>query len=96
MVRRYINTVFFVLISALLVSCAAQQVQPLAPFSPHKFQTDQYQPKVDNFIIIFDDSSSMLEKYNGQKKLDYAREIVSRMNRTIPELKFTGALRTFG
>jgi len=96
MMRKCLNTLFFVLISALLVSCAAQQVQPLAPFSPHKFQTDQYQPKTDNFIIIFDDSSSMLEKYNGQKKLDYAREIVSRMNRTIPELKFAGALRTFG
>jgi OmpA-OmpF porin, OOP family len=96
MVIRYINTVFLVLISALLVSCAAQQVQPLAPFSPHEFETDQYQPKVDNFIIIFDDSSSMLDKYNGQRKLDYSREIVSRMNRTIPELKFAGALRTFG
>jgi OOP family OmpA-OmpF porin len=96
MATKYVNTVFFVLISALLVSCAAQQVQTQAPFSPQNLKTDQYQPKVDNFIIIFDASTSMMDKYNGQKKLDYAREIVSRMNRTIPDFKYAGALRTFG
>ncbi|MBW1703157.1 MAG: OmpA family protein [Deltaproteobacteria bacterium] len=97
MARKNLYTVFFILISFLLAGCAAQQVQPTqAPFSPHKFKTDQYQPKVDNFIIIFDASTSMMDKYNGQKKLDYARDIVSRMNRTIPDFKFAGALRTFG
>jgi OOP family OmpA-OmpF porin len=96
MTRKCLNTVFFVLISALFVSCATQQVQTQAPFSPHKFKTDEYQPKVDNFIIIFDASTSMMDKYNGQKKLDYARDIVSRMNRTIPDFKYAGALRTFG
>ena len=96
MTRKYVNIVFFVMISALLVSCAAKQVKTQAPFSPHQFKTDQYQPKVDNFIIIFDASTSMMDKYNGQKKLDYARDIVSRMNRTIPALGYNGALRTFG
>ena len=96
MARKNLYAVFFILISFLLAGCAAQQVQPQAPFSPHKFTTDQYQPKVDNFIIIFDASTSMMDKYNGQKKLDYARDIVSRMNRTIPDFKFAGALRTFG
>ena len=96
MARKYVNTVFFILSSALLVSCAAQQVQTQAPFTPHKFETDQYQPKVDNFIIIFDASTSMMDKYNGQRKLDYARDIVSHMNRTIPDFKYAGALRTFG
>jgi len=96
MTKKHLNAIFFVFISALLVSCAAQQVQTQAPFSPHKFKTDQYEPKVDNFIIIFDASTSMMDKYNGQRKLDYARDIVGRMNRTIPDLKFAGALRTFG
>jgi OOP family OmpA-OmpF porin len=96
MTRKCVNVVFFVMISALLVSCAAKQVQKPAPFSPHKFDTDQYQPKVNNFIIIFDASTSMMDKYNGQKKLCYARDIVSRMNRTIPALGYSGALRTFG
>ena len=97
MARKNLYVVFFILISFLLAGCAAQQVQTTqTPFSPHRFKTDQYQPKVDNFIIIFDASTSMMDKYNGQKKLDYARDIVSRMNRTIPDLKFAGALRTFG
>ncbi|MBW2343034.1 MAG: OmpA family protein [Deltaproteobacteria bacterium] len=96
MARKKLNAMFFILISFLLAGCAAQQVQTQAPFSPHKFKTDQYQPKVDNFIIIFDASTSMMDKYNGQRKLDYARDIVSRMNRTIPDFKFAGALRTFG
>jgi OOP family OmpA-OmpF porin len=96
MATKYLNTVFFFLISALLVSCAAQQVQTQAPFNPHKFNTNDYQAKVDNFIIIFDASTSMMDKYKGQKKLDFARDIVSRMNRTIPALGYSGALRTFG
>jgi OOP family OmpA-OmpF porin len=38
----------------------------------------------------------MGESYKGQKKLDYAKDMVSRMNSTIPDLMLTGSLRVFG
>jgi len=56
----------------------------------------EYLPKVDNFVVIFDKSGSMGDMYKGHKKLDYAKCTVNRMNQTIPNLKLTGSLRTFG
>jgi OOP family OmpA-OmpF porin len=46
-------------------------------------------------MVILDKSRSMGEGYENQRKLTYAKEIVSRMNHTIPDLKLTGALRDF-
>jgi OOP family OmpA-OmpF porin len=46
-------------------------------------------------MVILDTSWSMVERYENQPKLTYAKEIVSRMNQTIPDLKLTGALRDF-
>jgi OOP family OmpA-OmpF porin len=50
---------------------------------------------VDNVMVILDTSGSMAEPYENRGKLTYAKEIVSRMNQTIPDLKLTGALRDF-
>lgn len=51
---------------------------------------------VENFIVILDASGSMADKYKGQRKLESAKEIASRMNQTIPDLKLTAASRSFG
>ena len=59
-------------------------------------QGGDYVQKVDNFVVILDKSGSMGELYKGQKKLDYAKDMVSRMNRTMPDLMLTGSLRIFG
>ncbi|MBU1161652.1 MAG: OmpA family protein, partial [Proteobacteria bacterium] len=52
--------------------------------------------KVDNFVVILDTSSSMSEKYDGQSKAEIAKNFLMAMNQTLPELKYNGALRTFG
>ena len=93
----YARVLFFVMISTLLFGCAAQQVQPTKSlFEPYQLNADQYEPRVDNFRVILDASSSMAEKYNGQSKFKIAQDFLFAMNKTIPELKFNGALRTFG
>jgi len=51
---------------------------------------------VDNFIVILDTSGSMAEPYKGKIKLNTAREVVSRINATLPDLKLKGELRMFG
>ena len=60
MKKYYLKGLFVGVISVLLISCAGQQVQTTAPaFKPYKFQANQYVPKVDNFMVILDTSSSM-------------------------------------
>ena len=97
MTKYYLRAVFLVMMSTLLFSCAAPQVQTTQPFfSPYTLEADQYEPKVDNFMVILDKSSSMSEKYNGQKRLIIAKDFLSAMNQTLPDMKFNCAFRTFG
>ncbi|MBW2603018.1 MAG: OmpA family protein [Deltaproteobacteria bacterium] len=97
MKNHYLKGLFVGVISVLLISCAGRQVQTTAPaFTPHTFQANKYVSKVDNFVVILDTSSSMSEKYGGQPKADIAKNFLMAMNRTLPELKYNGALRTFG
>ncbi len=47
-------------------------------------------------MIILDASSSMGDTYNGNNKFVIAREIVNRINQTLPELDQNSGLRSFG
>ncbi len=80
----------------LLFGCAAKQTDNLPGFQAAKFDTGQYVSKVDNFVIIFDASSSMDKPCNGIQKFSVARALVERMNQTIPEMGQTAGLRSFG
>ncbi len=79
-----------------LFGCAAKTMDTLPSFEAKQFDSSMYSSKVDNFLIIFDASSSMFDKYNGTKKFHIARAVVDRMNQTIPELGQTAGLRSFG
>jgi OOP family OmpA-OmpF porin len=61
-----------------------------------EYQAGNYTAKVDNFMILFDASSSMLEGDGDYVKFDLAKAFVYRMNQTLPPLKMQGAMRTFG
>lgn len=52
--------------------------------------------KVDNFLVIFDASSSMAEQYEGESKLLRGLEIAQRLNQTIPDIALVSGLRMFG
>ena len=93
----YAGALFLVMVIMLLFGCATHQVQPTQPlFSPSQLQADQYQHKVDNFVVILDMSSSMSDEYSGFSKFKIAQDYLSALNQTIPELNYNGALRTFG
>jgi OmpA-OmpF porin, OOP family len=62
----------------------------------HVIDTAQYTKKIDNFLILIDSSESMNAMHNGTSKLTIAKDIVSRMNQTLPDLPFVGGMRTFG
>ncbi len=87
----------FLIISLLFAGCAQQTTT--SAFSPQDLRAkmqQEYIQKVDNFLIVFDASSSMFDSYNDWDKLDLAKDTIIKMNRTIPDLKMTGGLRVFG
>ena len=97
MKKHYFQILVIGMVGALIFGCAAQKLQQSpTSFTPRQFPAEHYTHKVDNFIVVLDASSSMGEWYNGQTKFNLARNIVDRMNQTIPDLKMNGALRTFG
>jgi OmpA-OmpF porin, OOP family len=79
-----------------LSGCSQKEVQTLPAFTLTPFSADEYVSSIDNFVIVLDASSSMDKPYMGNKKFDMATQIVSRINRTLPELGQNGALRSFG
>ena len=97
MKKHYLQILVIGMVGALIFGCAAQNLQQSrTSFTPQQFPAGHYALKVDNFIVVLDASSSMGEWYNDQTKFNIARNIVDRMNQTIPDLKMNGALRTFG
>ncbi|MCP5005973.1 MAG: OmpA family protein [Planctomycetes bacterium] len=66
-----------------------------------ELQIGGYVPKVDGFIIILDSSSSMGNIYRDKiagrhSRFMIAKDIISRMNNTMPEMEITGNLQRFG
>ncbi|MBC8438644.1 MAG: OmpA family protein [Deltaproteobacteria bacterium] len=79
-----------------LFGCAAKQMSTPVAFEPVQFDKAAYSSKVDNFLIIFDSSSSMRYPLEGETKFDKAKTVVNRLNVTLPEMGQTGGLRSFG
>jgi OOP family OmpA-OmpF porin len=54
-------------------------------------------PKIENFIILIDHSGSMFMTHQGAvpTKAKQAKDILSAMNRRIPELGYVGAIQVF-
>lgn len=101
MSKRYIKILFFLVISLFMVSCAAQKaaLKPLPAFSPYDLNPDvqsgKYVQKANTFLIIADASASMADVH-GKAKINREREIILRMNQTIPDIPLTAGLRKFG
>lgn len=98
MKRYYLKGVFALILTAMLISCAAKQ--PIQREEGEdinvKLEKCQYLQKMENFLVILDLSHSMTLSYMDQEKLALAKDFISRMNQTIPKLKLTGGLRIFG
>ncbi len=52
--------------------------------------------KADNFVIVFDATSSMFHNYNGEQKFKTARNIILGINNEIADLTLQGAVHTIG
>ena len=98
MVKAFLKMSCCVTIVLLLLGCAQQK--KMVSFDPTdlnpKLRSGEYVQKADNLLIIMDVSGSMAETYKGRVKLSYVKDIVSRLNQTIPDLQLDVGLRRFG
>ncbi len=92
---QYMVVVFMGLLAS---ACATKNIP--TPFTATdlnpKVSSGEYVQKVDNFIVIFDDSSSMGADRNWQCKLGQAKVVATNMNNTIPTLQLQSGFRVFG
>ncbi len=98
MASRLLKALLLLLLGLSLVGCAAGKpwtcTKPV-DLNP-KVKAGLVQ-KVDAFEVILDASDSMGEYLTWhQRKVDAAKELVSLMNQTIPDIKLQAALRTYG
>lgn len=94
--------------SALISGCASQPLSTFEIFHAQDLNSavssGQYVQKADNFFVLNDSSSSMTEDYLGASypaqpsptKFSVEKEILNRINLTIPDLKLTSSIRSFG
>jgi OOP family OmpA-OmpF porin len=111
MKRKQLTFICLTLLISLLTGCLQlrnikmpqfKKVEMLPPLSSaQELQLGEYIPKIDSFIIILDSSSSMGANYRGSfvgsySKFIVAKDIISRMNKTMPDMNIIGALQRFG
>lgn len=97
--KKLMQFMFTVFMAMLATACANKNIP--APFTPTdlnaKVVSGEYVQKVDNFVVLFDASSSMYMDSTWQSKLEKAKLVANNMNNTIPSsLKLQSALRVFG
>jgi len=92
LLTRSLLTIFALL---FLFGCASKQTT-IPSIDIKKFDADNYTSKVDNFIILFDASSSMNHAAGQSTKFDIAKTLAYGINSSIPELGQTAGLRSFG
>ncbi len=101
--RKQLSFICLMLLISLLTGCLHNRnMDPfLPPSSAKQLQTEGYVPKIDSFIIVLDSSSSMGAIYSGDyvgsyTKFIIAKDIINRMNNTMPDMDIIGALQRFG
>jgi OOP family OmpA-OmpF porin len=89
------STLLSIVSAGLLAGCASTPYTP-APFTPASVDTRAYAAKVDAFVVVVDASSSMNFSYADRRNFYTAKDVVTHMNQTIPELGYKAALVGFG
>ena len=92
-----LGIVFLLILAGFVVSCAPKILQGFISDNLTGLVNQGYQQKVDNFLVIFDGSSSMWEcSADGNKKLEKAKQIALGINQSIDGLKLKGGLHVIG
>lgn len=94
--RRSIYVFFAVVVSCMLFAgCASKMAYTPVDLNP-QIKSGKFVQKTDNFIVLYDTSSSMAERFGIADRLTFAEDVTKRMIATIPDIKLTSGLRNFG
>jgi OOP family OmpA-OmpF porin len=97
--KNIFRTLFTVVVLALFMGSATPQQANAAinavDLNP-KIASGQFVRKVSIFMVLFDATLSMNDIYKNSTKLNQEKSLIELLNNTIPNLKLTAALRTFG
>jgi OmpA-OmpF porin, OOP family len=89
------SMLFSFVLAGLLAGCASTPYSP-TPFEPARIDTGAFVPKVDAFVVVMDVSASMNFNDNDRRNFYTAKDVVSHLNQTFPELGYRSALVGFG
>lgn len=81
--------------AALLAGCAGTPYSP-TPFTASSIDSSAYTARVDAFVVVMDASSSMKFDYEDRSNFYNAKDVVTHLNQTIPEMGYKSALVGFG
>jgi len=87
-----------ILTGALISNVAAIDILTEEDFKQEVVKKEYFVKTADNFIILFDTSSSMAEPFkkgSPQTQYDVAKEILKRANMRLPDLGYNGSLYQF-
>jgi len=84
-----------------LVAVAALVLTQACAHHPMNFEAgdidpENYVKKIDQFIVIADESMSMADRSQQTQKVQIEESFLASLNGTIPELDYVGGFRTFG
>lgn len=108
--KTYLLASLLTVLITIIIGCAQlkphkKPIEPLETFVPQNLDAEsqdvKYVPKIESFVIILDASASMEDEYTGavnkgHPKFTVAKDILMRMNNTLPEIDINSALVTFG
>jgi OmpA-OmpF porin, OOP family len=97
---RKVNKQFWIVVLAVtlvgsVAGCANQKASPLESFQPVSVNPSAHFKKFDTFVVVLDTASSTEGSYRERLEADRTREIVSRINRMIPDMSYRSALVAF-
>ena len=91
-----LKTFLLFLFVTLSFGCAQKDQCLYIDNNHHEFLNKGYHQKVDNFLVIFDGSSSMWETSNGSRKFSQSKNIILGINQAVSGLKLKAGLHIIG
>ena len=92
--RRFACVMVALAVVGLVQGCSSSRHEIV--FDPGTIDTEHFVRKVDQFVVVADGSLSMADRSRGQRKLGTSEGFLTSLNQTIPNLGYSGGLRTFG
>ncbi len=78
-----------------LAGCSGRQMPPPEAYQPVRADLSTQAGRVDSFVVVLDTATTLEDRYQNRRHDQRAREIVSRLNRTIPALDYRASLAAF-